>query len=135
MAALNPNGTATYGSRTSQLDFVKAFVSVTPRPGLSLKVGREQADGLDLGLSRKLAGRLELRHRAQVVRSGLAALGGPADRCHGFVASPVDNQPYAFNQRRPGETFWGLQSRVTTSPERPSPLRHRPPHRPARSGQ
>ena len=52
---LNPNGTSTYTWRTNQLDFVKAFVRVTPKPGVTLKVGREQADGIDVGISRKLA--------------------------------------------------------------------------------
>jgi hypothetical protein len=55
VADLNPNGTSTYAGRTSQLDFVKAYVRITPQPGLSIKIGREQADGLEMGISRKLA--------------------------------------------------------------------------------
>ena len=108
--ARNPNGSSTYAARTSQLDFVKAFVKITPRPGVSLKVGREQADGIDVGISRKLA---SSSNYGTVLKSfDLVTL--RVDRrgssLTGLVATPVDNQPYALNTRRPGEVFWGVQA-------------------------
>ena len=110
MPALNPNGSSTYASSTSQLDFVKAFVKITPKPGVTLKVGREQADGIDIGISRKLA---SSSNYGTVLKSfDLVSLQVEArgSSLMGFVADPVDNQPYAWNKRRPGEVFWGLQA-------------------------
>lgn len=110
VAELNPNGTSTFASRTSQLDFVKAFVKLTPRPGVALKVGREQADGLDVGVSRKLA---SSSNYGTVLKSfdlvSLRLDRGPSSLL-GFVADPVDNKPYALNAHRAGELFWGVQA-------------------------
>ena len=111
---LNPNGTSSYASRTSQLDFVKAFVRVTPRPGVTLKVGREQADGIDVGISRKLA---SSSNYATVLRSfDLVSVRVENSRTSltGFVADPVDNRPYGVNTRHHGELFWGVQGTRAT---------------------
>ena len=110
----NPNGTSNYALATSQLDFVKAFVTVRPKAGLTLKVGREQADGIDIGMSRKFASASDY---ATVLRSfDLASLrwDGRRSSVMGVVATPVDNEPYAFNQRRVGELFWALQGTIAT---------------------
>ena len=111
---LNPDGSSTYATRTSQLDFVKAFVKVTPRPGVILKVGREQADGIDVGISRKLA---SSSNYGTVLRSfDLVSIRweNRTASLMGFVANPVANQPYALNTRRPGELFSGLQATWAT---------------------
>lgn len=108
--ALYPNGTSTYTARTSQLDFVKAFVKIDPRPGVSIKVGREQADGSDVGISRKLA---SSSNYGTVLKSfDLVSLRwqNRTSSVMGFLAAPVDNRPYALNRRHPGETFAGLQA-------------------------
>lgn len=114
VAELNPNGTSTLASRTSQLDFVKAYVRLTPRPGLSIKIGREQADGLDLGVSRKLA---SASNYATVLRSfdqASVRWERGATTVTALVAEPVDNLPYALNTRHAGEWFWAVQgSRAT----------------------
>ena len=110
----NPNGSSNYALATSQLDFVKAFVTITPKAGVTLKVGREQADGIDMGMSRKFASASDY---ATVLRSfDLAALRWDIGKSSvmGIVATPVDNEPYAFNQRRSGELFWALQATHTT---------------------
>lgn len=114
VANLNPDGTSTYAGRTSQLDFVKAYVRITPRNGVAIKAGREQADGLDLGLSRKLASASnygtvlrsfdQLSVRWEPGRAAVAAL----------VAMPVDNVPYALNRRHAGERFAAAQGSLTT---------------------
>lgn len=111
---LNPNGTSTYGSRTSRLDFVKAFVKISAPSGVSFKIGREQADGVDLGVSRKLA---SSSNYGTVLKSfDLASLrwDGKTASVMGFLSSPVDNKPYEFNRRRVGELFWGVQTTKTT---------------------
>ena len=107
---LNPNGTSSFATRTSELDFVKAFVKVTPRPGVTIKAGREQADGIDVGISRKLA---SSSNYGTVIRSFdliSIRLENTASSVTGFIADPVDNQPYALNTRHAGEVFWGLQT-------------------------
>lgn len=109
VADLNPNGTSTYASRTSQLDFVKAYVKFTPRPGVALKIGREQADGIDVGISRKIA---SSSNYGTVLKSfDLVSLRLDRGRTSlfGFVADPVDNRPYALNARHAGELLWGAQ--------------------------
>lgn len=111
---VNPNGTSTYAGRTSQLDFVKAFVKLTPGRGVALKVGREQADGLDVGVSRKLA---SSSNYGTVLRSfDLVSLTWqrPTSSLTGFIADPVDNRPYGLNTRHHGELFWGLQAAKST---------------------
>ena len=109
-----PNGTPSYSLATSRLDFVKAFVTITAKAGVTLKVGREQADGIDIGMSRKFASASDY---ATVLRSfDLASLRWDVRKSSvmGVVGTPVDNQPYGFNQRRPGELFWALQATHTT---------------------
>lgn len=111
---LNPNGTSTYASRTSKLDFVKAFVKLTSRTGVTVKIGREQADGIDIGISRKLA---SSSNYGTVLKSfDLASLrwDGKTSSVMGFLAQPVDNEPYELNRRRVGELFWGVQATRTT---------------------
>lgn len=111
---LNPNGTSTYTLRTNQLDFVKAFVRVTPKPGVTLKVGREQADGIDVGISRKLA---SSSNYATVLRSFdlvSVRVENSRDSLTGFIADPVDNRPYGVDMRHHGELFWGVQGTRTT---------------------
>jgi hypothetical protein len=108
--ALNPNGTTSYTSRTSQLDFVKAYLKITPRPGLSFKVGREQADGIDLGVSRKLASSSNygtVLKSFDLVSARWERRGGSL---MAFVADPVDNLPYELNHRHQGELFAGVQA-------------------------
>ncbi|MEZ5291101.1 MAG: alginate export family protein [Vicinamibacterales bacterium] len=111
---LNPDGSSTYASRTSQLDFVKAYAALRPRADVLVKVGREQADGIDMGLSRKLA---SSSNYGTVLKS-FDQISVRWDRrgksLGAFVASPVDNQPYAWNRRRAGEVFWGVQALHTT---------------------
>lgn len=111
--AFNPNGTSTYTTRTSQLDFVKAFVTIAPHPGVTVKVGREQADGAEIGISRKLASSSNYGTVLKSFDLGSLRWEGRASSVMGFVAAPVDNRPYAFNRRRPGELFWGLQATRT----------------------
>ena len=109
-----PNGTPTFALATSRLDFVKAFVTIKAKAGMTLKVGREQADGLEIGMSRMFAIASDY---ATVLRSfDLASLrwDGRKSGLMGIVATPVDNSPYGFNQRRPGEFFWALQATHTT---------------------
>lgn len=110
VAGLNPNGTSTDASRTSQLDFVKAFVKVTPRPGVALKVGREQADGIDIGISRKLASSSNYGTVLKSFDLVSLRLDRGTSSLFGFVADPVDNRPYALNTRHAGELFWGVQA-------------------------
>ena len=108
-----PNGSPTYTTRTSQLDFIKAFVKVTPRPGLTIKVGREQADGAEIGISRKLA---SSSNYGTVLKSfDLVSLRWEhrASSLMGFVAAPVDNLPYSLNRRNRSERFWGVQATHT----------------------
>ncbi|MFN8059185.1 MAG: alginate export family protein [Vicinamibacterales bacterium] len=111
---LNPNGSSTYASRTSQLDFVKAFVKVTPRAGLSIKAGREQADGSDIGISRKLASSSNYGTVLKSFDLLSARWDMRASSLMGFFASPVDNRPYALNRRHVGETLWGVQGTRTS---------------------
>lgn len=109
----NPDGSSTYATSTSQLDFVKAFVKITPRAGLTFKVGREQADGTDIGVSRKLA---SSSNYGTVLKSfDLVSLKWEqrGSSVMGFIAAPVDNRPYALNRRREGELFWVLQATRT----------------------
>lgn len=109
----NPDGSSTYATSTSQLDFVKAFVKVTPRAGITFKLGREQADGTDIGISRKLA---SSSNYGTVLKSfDLVSLNWEqrGSGVMGFVAVPVDNRPYALNRWREGELFFGLQATRT----------------------
>lgn len=111
---LNPNGTSTYVARTSQLDFVKAFVRLTPAPGVTVKVGREQADGIDVGISRKLA---SSSNYGTVLKS-FDLVSVRVERRAGsvtvFAADQVDNRPYDLNTRHRGELFWGVQGTRAT---------------------
>ncbi|MGE0814024.1 MAG: alginate export family protein [Vicinamibacterales bacterium] len=107
---LNPNGSSTYASRTSQLDFVKAFVALRPRADVLVKVGREQADGIDMGLSRKLASSSNYGTVLKSFDQVSVRWERPRASLGAFVASPVNNLPYALNTRRHGEVFWGVQA-------------------------
>jgi hypothetical protein len=106
----NPNGALTAPSSTSQLDFIKAYAKAGPWNGVTFKIGREQADGNSLGISKKVS---SSTNYGTVLRSfDVASVKWEraSTALLTFISSPVENKPSQLNTRVPGEVFWGLQA-------------------------